>query len=282
MGKGYPLVGQDMRSYSPDFSGRVFIWDVDKTYLDTHFSSLQGLLRIPVEFAVDKRSLPGMAEVLRGLRRGPGPEFTAAPIYFVTASPPQLRAVLERKMLLDGVEHDGIFFKDWLRALAGLRPGRLREQIGFKLCALLTARLARPRSVEVLFGDDTESDPQAFWLYARLLQGMSAGDAESAMQQLAVSGDDRRCIIELLDRLQPSPGGVERIFIYLARGTAAHEIRRLGPLLLPVSDAYQLAWAAHRLGYVDRLTLEAARRACERQIPGFDANRSQTAVELFL
>jgi hypothetical protein len=279
MSKGYPLAGQDLRRYPPDFSGRVFVWDVDKTYLDTHFSSLHGLLRIPLEFAVDKRSLPGMPEVLRGLRRGPGPDFAAAPIYFVTASPPQLRAVLERKMLLDGVEYDGIFFKDWLRALAGLRPGRLREQIGFKLCALLSARLARPRSVEVLFGDDTESDPQAFSLYARLLQGMSAGDAESAMQQLGVSGDDRRCVRELLDRLGGAAGAVEKIFVYLARGTLADEVRRLGPLLLPVNDAYQLAWAAHRLGYVDRQALEAARCACERQIPGFDAARSQAAVE---
>ena len=111
----YPLSQDEQREYVNGFDGDVFVWDIDKTYLDTHFSSMKGMARIPVEFAIDKRAIPGMPEVLRGLRRGPGPGFACAPLYFVSASPPQIRGVVQRKMLMDGVEYDGIIFKDWLK-----------------------------------------------------------------------------------------------------------------------------------------------------------------------
>ena len=121
MHRGYPLCEIDNRSLPPDYAGPVFIWDVDKTYLSTHFSSLQGLVRIPVEFPIDKRAIPGMPELVRGLRKGRGAGVACAPLYFITASPPQLRSALENKMLLDGVEFDGITFKDWLRTLIPTR-----------------------------------------------------------------------------------------------------------------------------------------------------------------
>ena len=157
----YPLSIEDQRSYPEGFDGRVFVWDIDKTYLETHFSSLKGMARIPVEFAIDKKAIAGMPEILRGLRRGPGEDYACAPLYFVSASPPQMRRVIERKMLMDGVEYDGIILKDWLKTLRRLRPGRLREQAGFKVCALLAGRQNRPRSTEYLFGDDVESDAAA-------------------------------------------------------------------------------------------------------------------------
>ena len=49
----YPLSVKDERQYQSGFSGRVFICDIDKTYLATAFSSLSGLLKIPFEFAID-------------------------------------------------------------------------------------------------------------------------------------------------------------------------------------------------------------------------------------
>src|SRR4051812_48106233 len=87
--------------------GAGFVWDIDKTYLDTRFSQLKGLAGIPFEFGIDKRALPGTVELPRGLRDGPtGREHR--PLYFVSASPPQIAPAIERKMLLDGVEWDGI------------------------------------------------------------------------------------------------------------------------------------------------------------------------------
>ncbi len=252
MRDAYPLVVHDLREYPEGFDGDVFVWDVDKTYLSTRFSSVRGLARIPVEFAVDKRAIPGMPEILRGLRRGPGPRYRGHPIYFVTASPPQLRDVLERKMLLDGVEHDGITFKDWARCLLELRPWRLREQVGFKVCALLASRLRRPRSREHLFGDDAERDADAYHLYARLLsRDLSAGSAEAEMQRAGVHAEDRRCVHALLDRLGRDRGQVERAYIHLERGSPPQAWSRLAPLVVPVRGAVQLALALFEQGHLD-------------------------------
>lgn len=261
----YPLSLDEQRSYAEDFDGKVFVWDIDKTYLATRFSSLQGMARIPLEFAVDKRAIAGMPEVLRGLRRGAGRTFAAAPLYFVSASPPQMRRVIERKMLMDGVEYDGIAFKDWVATIFRLRPGRLREQVGFKLCALLTTRQNRPRSKEYLFGDDVESDAEAFHLYARLLAGgMPAGEAEQQMKAAGVKKDDRDCVRALLDRLGRKRGSVERIFIHLAAHSAPERFADLAPLVVPVRGAYQLALACYQLGLLRAEAVGRALEACQR------------------
>lgn len=274
MNPGYPLWISEQRVYPEGYRGRVFIWDIDKTYLDTRFSSLRGLARIPIEFAVDKLAIPGMPETLRGLRRGVGKRFAAAPIYFISASPPQMRRVIERKMLLDGVEHDGLVFKNWLAALRGFRPGRLREQVGFKLCALLACRRPRPASREVLFGDDVESDALAFSLYARLLTGeICPGDAEQALQEAGVKRDDRRCIQSLLDELGGRDGRVERIFINLAHGGEPNRLPDSPVPLLAVRGGFQMALACLGAGYVDTETVGQAARACRQRDPGCDTRR---------
>ena len=201
MPEAYPLKIDDQRTLPDGYTGPVFIWDIDKTYLSTHFSSLQGIGRIPFEFAVDKQAIPGMPEVLRGIRRGPGSGYACAPLYFVTASPPQLRGVLEHKMILDGVEFDGITFKDWWKIMKQGRPQRIRDQIGFKLCALLDGRLRRPLSTEYLFGDDAETDADSFSLYADLVhEDISPGEALQRMAATGMREDNRRCALALLDR----------------------------------------------------------------------------------
>ena len=154
----YPLSFFNHRTPLPRYRGPLLVWDVDKTYLATPFSSVSGLLRIPLEFAIDKTGNPGMAEVLRGLRRGVGKKFRCTPLYFITASPPQLRRVLEHKMLKDGVEQDGLIFKNWMACLWQGKPRRLFDQLGFKLLALLTLRLEYPLASEFLFGDYVECD----------------------------------------------------------------------------------------------------------------------------
>jgi hypothetical protein len=75
------------RRLPPDYTGDVLLWDIDKTYLDTHFSSWRGLLAIPFDMAVDKRAVPGAVPLLRALRRGPGERSVLVPLYFVSGSP---------------------------------------------------------------------------------------------------------------------------------------------------------------------------------------------------
>ena len=258
----YPLRVVDQRSYPPDFDGVVHVWDVDKTYLSTHFSSLQGLSRVPFELAVDKRAIPGMPELLRGLRRGAGQGFACTPLYFVSASPPQLLGVLQRKMMMDGVEYDGFVFKDWVATVRAFRPGRLREQVGFKLCALLTNRAPRPRSREYLFGDDVEKDAQAYALYASMLSGeLSPGGAEDALKREGVPKDDRRTIHALFDNLPSPRGTVERIYIHLETGKPPSVFERMGPRVVPVKGAAQLALALFSDGLLPASSARQARAA---------------------
>jgi hypothetical protein len=268
----YPLSYDDQRTFPDDFDGVVHLWDIDKTYLSTHFSSLKGLLRIPVEFAVDKRAIPGMPEVLRGLRRGAGEGFACVPIYFVSASPPQLRRVLERKMLLDGVEHDGILFKDWVGVVRQRTPWRLRQQIGFKLCALLSSRQRRPLSTEYLYGDDTEQDAAAYSLYARLCAGeISPAETEAELSRQGVHPLDRRVVHALLAALPQRRGNVARIFIHLEQQTSPAEIAGVGSLVVATRDSVQLAVAAYAGGLVPVATVAHAVAAVRQAHAGYDA-----------
>ena len=267
----YPLDVDDQREYPAGFSGRVLVWDIDKTYLATAFSSLKGLARIPVELAVDKRAIPGMPDVLRGLRWGPGDQYAGAPLYFVSASPPQLRSAVERRMTMDGVEHDGMTFKHWARCIREGRPWRLFEQVGFKVCALLAGRLRRPLSREMLFGDDAERDAEAYYLYARLLGGdLSPGEAVEAMQRAGVRSEDRRCARELLDAVGTPRGRVERVFIHLERGSPPARFAPLGPLVVPVRGAVQMALALLGAGAVREDTVARAVEAVRRADPRVD------------
>ncbi len=248
----YPLSVLDERSFAPDYDGPVFVWDIDKTYLATRFSQPRYMARIPIEFAVDKQAIPGMPEVIRGLRRGTTPVFACAPLYFVSASPPQLRPVIARKMVLDGVDYDGITFKDWARTLRQRRPGRLREQVGFKICALLEGRRRRPGACEYLFGDDYEKDAVAYSLYARIVDNELGGaELDSALAAEGVQPDDRRCVSRLRAALPEKLGPVRRIFIHLEKRSPPSDFEGFGPRLAATRNAFQLALALFELGLLD-------------------------------
>jgi hypothetical protein len=152
---------------------RVYRWDLDKTYLDTDFHSLRGVIRAATEPAHRKRALPGAGALLRSLS---GQEH--ASVMVVSGSPRQMHSVLSEKLRLDGIRFDELVLKD---NLGNVRRGRFRAikgQIGYKLPALLSARLRTPEGAkEVLFGDDVEADALVYSLYADAIAGR-VGSAE--------------------------------------------------------------------------------------------------------
>lgn len=273
MAEAYPLQVDDQRTLPEGYTGPVFIWDIDKTYLSTHFSSLKGVSRIPLEFAVDKQAITGMPEVLRGIRRGPGPGYGCVPLYFVTASPPQLRAVLEHKMILDGVEFDGITFKDWWKLMKKGRPKRFMDQVGFKVCALLEGRQRRPLATEYLFGDDAESDAAAFCLYANLVhERLSVREAADRMAGTGMRDDNQRCALALLDRLPEKRGKVKRVFIHLEKRTPPEQFEPFAPLVVPVRGGFQLGLTLFALGLVDEDTVRQCRDVISTAVEEPDAD----------
>ena len=203
---------------------------------------MKGMLGVPLEAAVDKQAIAGMAVLLQEIRRGPGPTSRHTPLYFVSASPSRMRAVIERKMLLDGVEHDGTLFKDWAAILRSLSWRRLREQLGFKLTALLTQRLALPTGArETLLGDDLETDALAFGLYADMLAGhLPLGQIVDRLVENGVARADAQAVVALRQALPPV-AGVRRALIRLERHGDANAFIDHAPHLVACHDAFQMA-----------------------------------------
>ncbi|HEX9103623.1 MAG TPA: phosphatase domain-containing protein, partial [Polyangia bacterium] len=132
----------------------VYRWDLDKTYLKTEFDTFKDLVRSAFEGAEAKQAVPGASALLRELRAGGG-----ARICFISGSPRQMRRVLTRKLKLDGVEFDEFILKPNLRNMLMGRFRAMREQVGYKLPALLAGRAGLPAETrETCFGDDAEAD----------------------------------------------------------------------------------------------------------------------------
>ena len=248
---GYPIDRASYRTLDPDWEGEVVIADIDRTYLATRFSSMKGMLRIPFERAAQKRDIEGMARLLRELRRGPGRMTRDTPLFFLSASPKQLRPVIERKMGLDGISFDGTTFKDWVGVFGTGRPTRIKEQIGFKLTALLTSRSHMPLGAhEILLGDDLETDPITYGLYADVLAGrIPATDLARVLRRNGVAPSDAEHIERLRRELQPGRG-VYRAFIRLERHQDTDDFLEFGPGVIGCRGAFQMAVVHWRMGLV--------------------------------
>ena len=256
----YPLKREDHRVFSPELDGLICVWDIDKTYLASDIDSLRGMLKIPFEFAVDKRTIAGADNLLRLLRRPKGAS-AASGLYFVSASPNQLRSTIEGKMLLDAVEHDGITLKDWTTIVKRRRFGKLREQIGYKLSALLLARKSLPwRASELLFGDDSESDALIYSLYADICAGrLRASHLEGTLLKNGVANEDARYIGEL-SRDLPEGEIVAGIFIHTEREESAATLDAWQSQLVACQDTFQMACLLVAQGHIslDALSAQAA------------------------
>ncbi len=239
----YPLDRSNDRTYPPGFDGHIFVWDIDKTYLVSEFDSFKGLLTIPFEFAVDKRNIAGTDVLLRALRRGHTERATVSnPLYFISGSPSQLRGVIERKMLMDGVEYDGITFKDQLAILRSRRLSRIRNQMGYKLSALLLNRRELPWTArECLFGDDSESDALLYSLYGDIVAGRLRGDnLRATLLNNEVDEEDAGYIITLAAGMNTAEL-VECIYINLEKRSAPSRFAAWGKHLVPTYDSFQMA-----------------------------------------
>ena len=246
----YPLVRINERALPSDYDGPVFLWDVDKTYLDTDFKSLRGLLRIPLEMAIDKQAIPGTPALLAACRRGPGPRPRHTPLYFVSASPPQLAGVIGRKMTLDGIQPDGFIFKDQARLVAQGRLAQLKRQVEYKLTAMLGLIADLPRHTRlVVVGDDWESDAQVFSLLDRIQQGELEGDALG--RALRQAGVRSRSVPPLVDTAVQAAGRAQvwLAVLLLTRGRDPSFADPFSPPVVAAREALQAAalFAQHGL-----------------------------------
>ncbi len=235
-------------------TAEVYVWDLDKTYLDTAFESLGGLWRTVREKAFQKRNIPGTGTLVRALRdfwqeqQKGGKDF---PIYFITASPPQLENKIHDKLAYDGIYPFGLFCKDNLQNVRPGRLWRLTQQVGYKLQALLQLRLHLADDVrQILWGDDSEADAVIYSLYSDLCaRRLEERDARQILKHFKVIGQQVDTILLLLEDI-PKQDPVEKIYINLAADTDAEYYLKFGRRILPTYNTFQLAldlFQDHRL-----------------------------------
>lgn len=231
-------------------------WDLDKTYLRTEFDTMRDLVKTALERADEKRTNPGAASLLREMRRA------NIAVHILSGSPEQMRRRLEDKLRLDGIAWDSFTLKPNLRNMLKLRFRAVKDQLGYKLPALITSRLG-PRdpslanAKETLFGDDAEADAFVYSLYGDVMSGAVGPDELSIV---CVKGrmyeDVTEELVQSVRRIVPSEV-VERVLIHLERQTPPDDFRIYGSRVVPFYNYLQAAFVVFEDG---RLPAEAVLR----------------------
>jgi hypothetical protein len=234
-------------------------WDLDKTYLRTEFDTLRDLVRTALERPDEKRTNPGAATLLREMVRA------GISVHILSGSPEQMRRRLEDKLRLDGVKWDSFTLKPNLTNVLRLRFRAVRDQLGYKLPALLDARArATPPAPddpdirhETLFGDDAEADAFVYSLFADVVAGKVSDETLLAvLEKGRVYEDVIDAITNSLQRL-PRESAVERILIHLERQTPPDDFHPYGRRAVPFYNYFQAALVVQEDG---RIPAEAVLR----------------------
>jgi hypothetical protein len=223
----------------------VFVWDLDKTYLDTSWGSLRELWRTALEKAFQKRNVPGTGSLVRALKDSwtqSNGQRRPFPLFFITASPPQMETKIREKLELDEIMPLGFFCKDNLRNLRPSRLWRLTQQVGFKIQALLLLRSRLgPDTRQALWGDDSESDATIYSLYSDICaRRWPEKELLRILRGLGVVGEQTEAILALQDVIPPHDP-VEKIYINLASDTDPEYYVKFGRRMVPTYDTFQAA-----------------------------------------
>jgi hypothetical protein len=259
-------------------------WDLDKTYLRTEFDTFRDLVKTALERPDQKRTNPGASTLLREMVRA------GIRVHILSGSPEQMRKNLEDKLRLDGITWDSFTLKPNLKNLLRLRFRAMRDQLGYKLPALLRARAAVTHdasldgsvagSRETLFGDDAEADAYVYSLYADLLAGRVD---EQAITEVLKRGRIYEDVVEeTMDavRMIEHADVVERILIHLERQSPPDDFRAYGARVVPFYNYLQAAFVLQedgRLG-ADGVLRVAVELVTEHRFDGDALARSYTEI----
>lgn len=253
-------------------------WDLDKTYLRTEFATMRDLVRTALERADEKRTNPGAATLLRELAR------SKVSIHILSGSPEQMRGRLEEKLRLDGISWDDFILKPNLKNMLRLRFRAVKDQLGYKLPALLFSRTAAGEKLagvrETLFGDDAEADAFVYSLYADIMAGRAGEElVHNILERGRVYEDVSEATIRSIRLVKPEPV-VERIFIHLEQQTHPRDFQVFGARVVPFYNYLQAAYVIHednRLSGVGVLRV-AAEMVAQHRFDGDALARSYADV----
>lgn len=248
----------------------VYVWDIDKTYLDTSWGSPRELIRTALEKAFQKRNIPGTSSLVSALKTSWEQQhgaMKAFPIYFISASPPQMETRIREKLEYDEILPHGAFFKDNLKNLKPSRMWRLNKQVGFKIQSLLQLRAKLRDDVrQILWGDDSESDATIYSLYSDICaRRWPEGELLTILRGLHVVGEQADTILDLQDQI-PSQDPVEKIYINLATDTDPEYYLKFGRRMVPTTNTFQ---AALDLQHDGRLTFDQVVRVAQDMVMNY-------------
>ena len=234
----------------------VYRWDLDKTYLETEFSTVDGLVRAAFEGAARKRTVPGTRALLGALSAA-----RAARVIVVSGSPVWLRRRILATFQLHGIRCDRLVLKDYGHALRRGRLRSLKAQVPFKMGAHLASRLwlaAHDVSAhEVCFGDDSEVDALIYCLYADVCaRRVSATRLADILRACDAYDDEVANILgklSLVERHDP----VRRIFIHLDGRSPPARFGAYRGRVTATFNAFQIALSLAADGLADDAVLIA-------------------------
>jgi hypothetical protein len=176
-------------------------------------------------------------------------------VHILSGSPEQMRRRLEDKLRLDGIAWETFTLKPNLQNVLRLRFRAIRDQLGYKLPALLRARadLAEQgepaaASTESLFGDDAEADAYVYSLYADFLAGRVGEDVLVRVLERGRIYADVIAAAMGTARTVEHADVVERILIHLERQTPPDDFRGYGPRVVPFYNYLQAAFVLYEDG----------------------------------
>jgi hypothetical protein len=233
-------------------------WDLDKTYLRTEFDTLRDLVKTALERPDQKRTNPGASTLLREMVR------SGVRVHILSGSPEQMRRRLEDKLRIDGVTWDSFTLKPNLQNVLRFRFRAVKDQLGYKLPALLGSRAKlseggapAAESTETLFGDDAEADAYVYSLYADFVAGRVGEDMLLAVLEGGRVYEDVVAEAMEIARTIEHADVVERILIHLDQQTPPGDFQPYGPRVVPFYNYLQAAFVLHEDG---RLTADGLLR----------------------
>jgi len=217
----------------------IFRWDLDKTYLKTDFDKVSSLFKTFFQAPEKKETFAGARALLLALM-----SVHESKVTFVSGSPKQMRKKLLEKLSLDGIQVDELVLKpNFSNAVRG-RFRALREQVGYKLPALLRMRFNTTEgSQEICFGDDAEADAFVYCLYDAVVRGEVTEDETALLMKQAGAYKDqikdaRKWIRRNQEKQIPDPL-VRRIFIHLERKSRPSRFKDFGQRVVAIFNYFQ-------------------------------------------
>ncbi len=230
------------------------ICDIDKTYLETNFESVLQMVRIAFEDASQKITVRGASEVLLAARWGlhqQKKDGFPRPLHFISASPPQMRSVLEEKLALDGLDWNTDTFKNQAYNLRKGRVSALRQHTAYKTASILRVVQEAPAGTQFfLIGDNAEYDAFVYTGIALFLEGRLT--AKGYQKYLQLGGVEPEVSDDFAKLLQFEPQA--KIAGILIRKAPGYGVVASSPITDPIftfDNYFEAALKMMQCGLVD-------------------------------